>query len=143
MPSGPTNPPDLAAFLAAVVTILRADAGVAALVGARVYSHAPEQETLPMVTVTMAAVEWCDKTASGWDVSVSIVAQSDSSGAKQALAIADACAKALHRYTGAWSLGAEGGAVVLLHAQGVTVAPSADLLGFNATASFQALINQD
>jgi hypothetical protein len=142
MTTSATNPPDLSGLLAAVVAKLRAAAGVTALVGQRIYSGVPESETLPLVVVSVTAQEWDTKDMSGWDATVEVTAHSDGRGAKESLSIAKACHSVLHR-AGSWSMGTDGGAMVLFQRIRTESRPAADGLGFQTANIYQALINQD
>jgi hypothetical protein len=143
MPATETNPPDLSLLLAAIVTRLRADSTVTAKVGQRIYSNTPEAEAMPLIVVAIgSAGEWDDKTASGWDVTVTITAHSDGRGAKECLQIIDLVNASLHRY-GSMILADGGGAVVLFQRVRTESGQAADGLGFDATSTFQALVNQD
>lgn len=84
-------------LITSVIALLKADAGVSALVDSRVYVSAPENATYPFVTVRSEAQPWATASFSGMKHILRIQAFSTVKTAKQAVDIKAACSDALDR----------------------------------------------
>lgn len=93
-----TIPADLA-IQEALVARLRADAGVAAFVGARVYDHVPERESFPYVSLRTSGVrDWDTSTDFGKELSVELNVWSRKEGRREAKLILHAIEQALRPF---------------------------------------------
>jgi len=79
----------------ALVSQLIGDAGVAALVAARVYDHTPDREILPYISLRAASVAWDTSTEYGKEHAVEINVWSRQEGRKEAETILHAIETAL------------------------------------------------
>ena len=87
-----------AAVQSAVYGVLVADAGVTALVGARVYDHVPSNAVFPYLSIGEAEAEpFDDKTKSGMMQALEIHTWSRARGATETKDVMAAVAAALHR----------------------------------------------
>ena len=119
---------------------LAANAGVAALVGARIYDEPPQNVVFPylrMVDINPAAFD--TDTAEGAEISISVEAYSRSaSGRVEAAQMAEAVRAALHRQE--TSLTVSGFTLVELIFQTFNVTRDADGRGYTAVIVFQATL---
>lgn len=85
------------ALQAAIVAALKADAGVAALVGARVYDRAPEGVVFPYISLGPETGEPFDAAEmSGWEASLQLDSWSRKTGRAEVKAIMAALSARLH-----------------------------------------------
>lgn len=119
---------------------LAANAGVAALVGARIYDEPPQNVVFPylrMVDINPAAFD--TDTTEGAEISISVEAYSRSaSGRVEAAQMAEAVRAALHRQE--TSLTVSGFTLVELIFQTFNVTRDADGRGYTAVIVFQATL---
>lgn len=119
---------------------LAANAGVAALVGARIYDEPPQNVVFPylrMVDINPAAFD--TDTTEGAEISISVEAYSRSaSGRVEAAQMAEAVRAALHRQE--TSLTISGFTLVELIFQTFNVTRDADGRGYTAVIVFQATL---
>jgi hypothetical protein len=119
---------------------LAANAGVAALVGARIYDEPPQNVVFPylrMVDINPAAFD--TDTTEGAEISISVEAYSRSaSGRVEAAQMAEAVRAALHRQEA--SLTVSGFTLVELIFQTFNVTRDADGRGYTAVIVFQATL---
>jgi len=119
---------------------LAANAGVAALVGARIYDEPPQNVVFPylrMVDINPAAFD--TDTTEGAEISISVEAYSRSaSGRVEAAQMAEAVRAALHRKE--TSLTVSGFTLVELIFQTFNVTRDADGRGYTAVIVFQATL---
>ena len=119
---------------------LAAHAGVAALVGARIYDEPPQNVVFPylrMVDINPAAFD--TDTTEGAEISISVEAYSRSaSGRVEAAQMAEAVRAALHRQE--TSLTVSGFTLVELIFQTFNVTRDADGRGYTAVIVFQATL---
>ena len=119
---------------------LAANAGMAALVGARIYDEPPQNVVFPylrMVDINPAAFD--TDTTEGAEISISVEAYSRSaSGRVEAAQMAEAVRAALHRQE--TSLTVSGFTLVELIFQTFNVTRDADGRGYTAVIVFQATL---
>ena len=119
---------------------LAANAGVSALVGARIYDEPPQNVVFPylrMVDINPAAFD--TDTTEGAEISISVEAYSRSaSGRVEAAQMAEAVRAALHRQE--TSLTVSGFTLVELIFQTFNVTRDADGRGYTAVIVFQATL---
>ena len=83
---------------AAIVAALKADAGVGAVVGDRIYDRAPEGVAFPYVSIgAETGSPWEGSTLSGWEMVLQIDIWSRKPGAVEARQAMAAVSAALHR----------------------------------------------
>lgn len=108
---------------AAIVAALEADAGVAALVGARIYDRVPEATVFPYVSLGPETGDPFDAAAmSGWDATIQIDTWSRKGGRVEAKTIMAAISARLHR----GALNVTGHALVFLLLEFQTVLDGGD-----------------
>lgn len=82
---------------AAIVAALKADPGLAALLGDRVFDHTPATAAFPYVTLgRLTGYDWSTDTERGSELLVSLHVWSQGRGKKQALALMARVDAALH-----------------------------------------------
>lgn len=120
---------------------LVADAGVSALVGARVYDEPPQGATYPFVMFTdISPAAFDTDTAEGALVGIGLQVHSRSaSGRVEAVRIVEAIKNALHRNEAAVTV--TGFTLVELIFETYTSARDAEGRGYNATISLQAMLD--
>lgn len=92
------------ALLKSVLSVLKADATLTGLVGSRIYSNVPQQETFPYVVVSISSADFSSKTFSGMDHTVQINAYSRNADPEQVADIKSACYDLLHRQESSFTL---------------------------------------
>jgi uncharacterized protein (DUF1800 family) len=82
----------------ALIALLKADAGVSAIVGARIYDAAPQDPTYPLITLgDIAGRPWEGSGMDGWEDEFTVDIWSEKPGKPEALQIAAASVAAIHR----------------------------------------------
>lgn len=94
----------MAPLLKGVIAAMKADSGVGAIIGDRVYSDVPQKETFPYSVVTMTANDWSAKDFSGQQVVLQISTFSRDKTPKESLDCAAACYSLFHRQESAITL---------------------------------------
>lgn len=129
-----------AGLTGAVVAALRADAGVAALCGARVYPAGVASAVFPHVAFgPMKARAWNAGGERGAEIVFAVHALARAGGRAEALTVAEACAAALDGAAPAWS----GARVVALFFSEAEAAQLKDGETWRAVARFRALVEGD
>ena len=124
----------------AVVAALRADAGVAALCGARVYPYGVASAVFPHVAFgPLKTRAWNAGGEPGAEILFAVHALARAGGRTEALTVAEACAAALDGAGLAWS----GAGMVALFFSEAEAAQLKDGETWRAVARFRALVEGD
>lgn len=135
--------PSRAAFLGDLVTRLRADSAVAALLGARLFSHVPQPADGQRLTLPLAIIRLTDeradtKTDDGLIFTITVDAWDNKPTEQSVLAISDAITNSLHD---AQQLLTDGYLTFMHYLRGVSTIES-DGLSHHATLTFQAMVTK-
>lgn len=126
-------------LLAGVMSVLTDDAGVTALVAGRVYDSPPASPTFPYVRVhALDPSSFDTDTQTGQEVQVGLTVQTDKTSRSEALRVAAAIRKALHRREDAFSLPTAH--LVEMIWQTTVTRRDADGIRHEAVMSFQATL---
>lgn len=90
-------------LLSAVMTVLKADSALTAIVSQRIYSDVPDNETFPYVAVSITSAPFDTKTGAGMEHTLQITGFSRLSSPTQAASIRSAIYNALNRQESALS----------------------------------------
>lgn len=123
-----------AAIITSVITGLKANAGVTALVSSRIYSDVPNNPVFPFIMVSLSSQDFSSKTETGMQHTLQVSCYSRAKTIKQVLDIRQACYNYINRneagVSPAWLVQFTGVAPVFKESDGETWA---------ATAQFKVL----
>lgn len=124
----------------AIVAALKADAGVTALVGQRIYDEPPAGVTFPYIHFSsVEPAAWDTTCTQGATVQIGLQAHSrDTQGRVKATQVAEAVQAALHRNEGALTV--EGFNLIEMIFQTYVVDRDAEGRGYTTRMAFQALL---
>jgi hypothetical protein len=126
-------------LLKAVVAALKADSTIAGLVGARVYSNVPQNETFPYVLVSISTEDFSAKDFTGMDHTIQINSYGRERSPNVVGQIKAACYALLNRQESALTL--DTGTLSILQFNGVSDAfKDPDGITWESVIRFQAIV---
>jgi hypothetical protein len=126
-------------LLKAVIAALKADSTVSGLVGARIYSNVPQNETFPYIMVSISSLDFSSVTFSGQDHAIQINAYSREADPEEVADIKSACYNVLHRNESGLTL--DSGTLSIIQFDGLAeIFKDNDGITWEAVTRFRAVV---